>query len=301
MDITEEIAQLKKERDAVILAHYYVSPEVQAMADYVGDSFYLSKLATKLENKTVIYCGVSFMGESGCLLNPEKEVLMPDAHADCPMAHMVKKSEIEKARAEYPDLAVVCYINSTAEIKSWADVCVTSANALKIVKNLPNKNILFIPDRNLGRYVAKMTPEKNVMTASGYCPIHEAISAAEIAELKNANPEAKILVHPECREEVVDMAHYVGSTSGIIKYATESDAKTFIIATEVGVKYELEKLNPEKTFLFPKTLPVCRDMKLITPEKVLHVLKTGENKAGVSVSLASPAEKTLAKMLELAK
>ncbi|MBR4940637.1 MAG: quinolinate synthase NadA [Clostridia bacterium] len=301
MEITQEIAQLKAEKDAIILAHYYVSPEIQAIADYVGDSFYLSKLAASLKNRVLVYCGVSFMGESGCLLNPEKEVLMPDAHADCPMAHMVKKNEIEQARAKYPDLAVVCYINSTAEIKSWSDVCVTSANALQIVRNLPNKNILFIPDKNLGRHVAENVPEKNVMTVSGYCPIHESIDPAEIAELKTLHPRAKLLVHPECRKEIVHMADYVGSTSGIIKFAGDSDAEEFIIATEVGVEYELKKQNPKKKFLFPRTLPVCRDMKLITLEKVLHVLKTGENRAGVGIGEGRLAKDTLTKMLELAK
>ena len=301
MEITQEIAQLKAEKDAIILAHYYASPEIQAIADYVGDSFYLSKLAASLKNRVLVYCGVSFMGESGCLLNPEKEVLMPDAHADCPMAHMVKKNEIEQARAKYPDLAVVCYINSTAEIKSWSDVCVTSANALQIVRNLPNKNILFIPDKNLGRHVAENVPEKNVMTVSGYCPIHESIDPAEIAELKTLHPRAKLLVHPECRKEIVHMADYVGSTSGIIKFAGDSDAEEFIIATEVGVEYELKKQNPKKKFLFPRTLPVCRDMKLITLEKVLHVLKTGENRAGVGIGEGRLAKDTLTKMLELAK
>ncbi len=301
MDICEEIKQLKKERDAVILAHYYVPAEVQEIADYVGDSFYLSKLAASLPNPVLVYCGVSFMGESGCLLNPEKTVLMPDIHADCAMAHMVRKEEVEKARAEYDDLAVVCYINSTAEIKTWADVCVTSASAVKIVRNLPNKNILFIPDRNLGRYVARQVPEKTVMTVQGYCPIHEEISAREIEALKAAHPEAKILVHPECGEAVTAMADYVGSTSGILDYAAKSTAPSFIIATEVGVEYELRKQNPEKEFYFPETAPVCRDMKLITLEKILHVLKTGDNRASVPAEQTESACAALARMLELAR
>ena len=162
MTIQEEIKKRKEEKGAVILAHYYVRPEVQEIADYIGDSFYLSKVAVELENPIIVYCGVSFMGESGCLLNPQKKVLMPDLSADCPMAHMVRKEDVDAAREKYEDLAVVCYINSTAEIKSWSDVSVTSANAVKIVKNLPNKNILFIPDKNLGRYVAAQVPEKNV-------------------------------------------------------------------------------------------------------------------------------------------
>lgn len=300
MTIQEEIGKLKEERDAVILAHYYVEPEVQAIADYIGDSFYLSKIAAGLPNRTLVYCGVSFMGESGCLLSPQKQVLMPDAEADCPMAHMVTKEEVEAARQSYEDLAVVCYINSTAEIKSWADVCVTSANAVTIVRNLPNKNILFIPDKNLGRFVAEQVPEKNVILVKGYCPIHENIRAEELKKLAAEHPAAEILVHPECGEEVTRMADYVGSTSGIIKYAAASETKEFIIGTEVGVRYELERQNPEKSFYFPETLPVCRDMKRITLEKVLLVLKTGENKAFVDPTQAEAAKKTLTRMLELA-
>lgn len=297
----EEIQQLKQEKDAVILAHYYVESEVQEIADYIGDSFYLSKIAQKLPNRTIVYCGVSFMGESGTLLSPEKQVLMPDAQADCPMAHMVLKEEVEKARREYEDLAVVCYINSTAEIKSWSDVCVTSANAVKIVRKLPNRNILFIPDKNLGRYVAEQVPEKRVVLVKGFCPVHEAMKAEEIAALRERHPEAKVLAHPECGEAVLKLADYIGSTSGIISCATESEAKEFIIATEIGVRYELERQNPGKRFYFPATEPICRDMKKITLDKVLHVLKTGENRASVPDRTAGAAGKTLERMLELAK
>lgn len=226
---------------------------------------------------------------------------MPDAAADCPMAHMVTRKEVDEARRTYEDLAVVCYINSTAEIKSWADVCVTSANAVSIVRNLPNKNILFIPDKNLGRFVAEQVPEKNVLLVKGYCPIHEAIQVQELKKLAEEHPKAEILVHPECRSEVIRIADYVGSTSGIIKYATASEKKEFIIGTETGVRYELERQNPGKQFYFPETEPVCRDMKLITLEKVLHVLKTGENRASVNPEQAEAAGRTLTRMLELAK
>lgn len=297
----EEIKQLKQEKDAVLLAHYYVNAEVQEIADYVGDSFYLSKVASELTNKTLVFCGVSFMGESGKLLNPEKAVLMPDASADCPMAHMVMKQEVDKAREAYEDLAVVCYINSTAEIKSWSDVCVTSANAVQIVRNLPNHNILFIPDKNLGRYVGEQVPEKNVMLVNGYCPVHENMKAKEIIELKQQYPEAKVLAHPECNAAVLSFADYIGSTTGILKYAAASDAKQFIIATEVGVRYELEKSNPDKEFFFPKTTPICEDMKKITLDGILHVLRTGENDAVVPQEIAEPSKVTLTRMLELAK
>ncbi len=297
----EEIAKLKAEKDAVILAHYYVEPEVQEIADYIGDSFYLSKLAQGLNNSTIVFCGVNFMGESGKLLSPHKKVLMPDLHADCPMAHMVRKETVDRFRAEYPDLAVVCYINSTAEIKTWSDVCVTSANAVKVVRALPNHDILFIPDRNLGHFVAEQVPEKNVMLVDGCCPIHDQISAQELQELKQAHPQAELLVHPECSAEVRAMADYLGSTSGIIKHATESANTEFIIGTEVGVCYDLERKNPGKTFYFPKTRPVCADMKAITLDKILHVLKTGENDISVSENVAARAGAPLERMLELSK
>lgn len=301
MTIQDEIKQLKEKKQAVILAHYYTRPEVQEIADYTGDSFYLSKMATKLENSIIIYCGVAFMGESGFLLNPNKKILMPDEKADCPMAHMVVKEEIENARKEYEDLAVVCYINSTTQVKSWCDVSVTSANAVQIVKNLPNKNILFVPDKNLGRFVAIKVPEKNVMYVKGFCPIHEHISLKEIQELKHLYPEAEILVHPECCEEVVNIADYVGSTSGIIDYVSKSKKDEWIIGTEIGILYELQKRNPNKKFYFPKTKPICTDMKKITLEKILQVLKGENNRAVVKTEMSKAAKQTLNRMLKLAK
>lgn len=301
MAIQDEIRILKQEKDAVILAHYYVRPEVQEIADYIGDSFYLSKIAEKLPNRTIVFCGVSFMGESGKLLSPDKQVLMPDAQADCPMAHMVVKAEIDEARKNYTDLAVVCYINSTAEIKSWSDVCVTSSNAVNIVKKLPNRNILFIPDKNLGRYVAEQVPEKNIMLVNGFCPVHEHLSAEEILSLKRTYPKAPVLAHPECGKEVLRLADYIGSTSGIIDFVSKSEKQDFIIATETGILFELKKKNPEKHFYFPNTEPVCQDMKKITLEKVLHVLKSGENDAQVSSELSDAAKQPLKRMLELAQ
>lgn len=301
MTVTEEILQLKKEKDAVILAHYYTRPEIQQIADYTGDSFKLSKIAADLPNPVMVYCGVSFMGESAYLLSPDKKVLMPDMTADCPMAHMVLKKEVEEMRKQYEDLAVVCYINSTAEIKSWSDVSVTSANAVTIVRNLPNKNILFIPDKNLGSFVKAQVPEKNVMLVEGYCPIHEVISEKEICAMKEAHPEAEVAVHPECNEAVNAVADYIGSTAGILNHVAKSDKKEWIIGTEVGVQYELERQNPDKVFYFPETLPVCTDMKLITLEKVRDVLKEENHRAFVAEEHVEKAKKTLDKMLELAQ
>lgn len=300
MTIQKEILRLKQKQDAMILAHYYVPPEVQAIADYTGDSFYLSRIAEKLENRTVVFCGVTFMGESGALLSPDKKVLIPDPEADCPMAHMVSREEIEAARKTYDNLAVVCYINSTAEIKSWSDVCVTSSNALRIIRNLPNRNILFIPDRNLGRYVAEQIPEKNILLVNGFCPVHEQMRAEELHILKKRHPDAEILAHPECGKEVLKLADYIGSTSGIISYASESEKQNFIIATETGVRYKLEQRNPGKHFYFPETEPVCQGMKKITLEKVLTVLQSGENQAHVPETLTAAAKRPLSRMLELA-
>ena len=237
MVITEKIRQLKQEKNAVILAHYYVPDEVQEIADYIGDSFYLSKVAKNTDADIIVFCGVSFMGESAAILNPDKKVLMPDRKADCAMAHMVNLEKVTKLREEYEDLAVVCYINSTAEIKTYSDVCVTSANAIKVVKNLPNKNIFFIPDGNLGRYVKEQLPEKNVILNDGYCPIHAAMTRVEVMEEKEKHPKAKFLVHPECSKELLDEADYIGSTSGIINFVAQDDNEEYIIGTEIGVFY----------------------------------------------------------------
>lgn len=301
MNIVEQIQQLKKEKNAAILAHYYVHPEVQEIADYIGDSFYLSKVAVELKEQTIVFCGVSFMGESAKVLNPHKTVLMPDMHADCAMAHMADAHTIQKMRETYEDLAVVCYINSTAELKTHSDVCVTSANAVKIVKALPNKNIFFIPDKNLAHFIAEQVPEKNFVYNEGYCPVHEKIQIEEIKRAKQQHPQAEVLSHPECPKAVLELSDYIGSTSGIIAYATKSEKEEFIICTENGVRHKLEKDNPNKKFYFTATEPVCTDMKLITLEKILHVLQTGENEVHVDEDLRVKSKAPLEKMLELAK
>lgn len=301
MTVIDEIEALKREKNAVILAHYYVNPEIQEIADYIGDSFYLSKVAVGLKEQMIVFCGVSFMGESAKVLNPKKTVLMPEASADCPMAHMADAQTIQKMREQYEDLAVVCYINSTAELKKYSDVCVTSANAVKIVKALPNQNIFFIPDKNLAHYVAEQVPEKHFVYNEGYCPIHEKMRVEEIREAKEQHPQAEVLTHPECPKAILELSDYIGSTSGIIQYAAKSDCKEFIICTENGVRFNLEQENPDKKFYFAKTEPVCAGMKSITLEKVLHVLKTGENEVHMSEELRIASRKPLEKMLELAK
>ena len=301
MNITDEIKKLKKEKDAVILAHYYVRPEVQDIADYIGDSFYLSRVATELTAKTIVFCGVSFMGESAKILNPEKTVLMPDLQADCPMAHMADIDRIKKVRETYEDVAVVCYINSTAELKEYSDVCVTSANAVKIVKKLPNKNIYFIPDRNLAHYIADQIPEKNFIFNDGFCHVHHNVRKDQILAAREAKPEALILVHPECRPEVTELADYVGSTSGIINYATESDAKEFIISTEMGVFHELQKRNPDKKFYTAGNVQICPNMKKISLDKVIASLENEETQVEMDAELIHEAHAPMKRMLELSK
>ena len=214
--IYEEIQTLKRKHHAVILAHYYVPGEVQACADYVGDSFYLSKAAVELDAEVIVFAGVSFMGESAKLLNPNRKVLLPEPSADCPMAHMADKEHIAAMRKEYPDLAVVCYINSTAELKSYSDICVTSANAVKIVRGLPNRNIYFIPDRNLGSYVAAQVPEKNIILNDGCCYVHKEVQPSQVYSVKELHPNALFLVHPECSPQVLALADFVGSTLSLI-------------------------------------------------------------------------------------
>ncbi len=296
-----QILELKEKKNAVILAHYYAPSEVQDIADYVGDSYYLAKVAKNTFADIIVFCGVGFMGESAKILNPDKKVLMPDVKADCPMAHMVKPGKIEEMRKKYPDLAVVCYINSTAELKCQSDVCVTSSNAVKIVKALPNQNIFFIPDKNLGRYVAEQVPEKNVILNDGYCPIHAKIEKDQVIVAKKLHPEAKVLSHPECEKEILELSDFIGSTAEIIEYAQNCDDNELIICTEDGVEFKLNGVALGKKFYFPKTRPICPDMKLNTLERLLKVLKTEENPIEIDGEVRKAALVPLDKMLELAK
>lgn len=296
-----QIEQLKRAKNAVILAHYYAPAGVQEIADYVGDSFYLAKLARHSDANIIVFCGVAFMGESAKILNPDKKVLMPNPAADCPMAHMVADGIIEEMRSRYDDLAVVCYINSAAELKCKSDVCVTSSNAVKIVKSLPNKNIFFIPDKNLGSFVAKQVPEKNIILNDGCCPIHAKITAAQLLTEKNNHPGALVLTHPECDKEVVELSDFAGSTSEIIDFAKASACKEFIICTEDGVDYKLVTDNPGKRFYYPDPHPCCADMKLNTPEAVLSVLEKEDREITVDSGIREGALRPLERMLELGK
>lgn len=302
-----KIKALQKEKDVVILAHYYVDGEVQELADYVGDSYYLSKVATKVPQKNILFAGVTFMGESAKILNPGKTVVMADEYADCPMAHMVTVDHIQEVREEYEDLAVVCYVNSTAEIKTVSDVCVTSSNAVKVVQNLKEKNIFFVPDNNLGRYVAEKVPEKHFIFNDGFCHVHKSIYAENVKAAKEAHPDALILTHPECTQDVVEMSDFVGSTSEIIDYATTSPCNKFIICTEMGVFFELQQKNPEKKFYSVGHRQFCPNMKKVTLEKVENVLEqltpgvVCPGEITLSEDIIAKAAKPLQRMLDLAK
>mgnify|MGYP000127302290 FL=1 len=297
----ERIEQLKKEKDIVILAHYYVDGEVQEIADLVGDSYFLAKKATEVSQQNILFCGVSFMGESAKILNPGKRVIMADEFADCPMAHMVDIAKIQKVREQYPDVAVVCYVNSTAEIKAYSDVCVTSSNALRVVQSLPNKHIFFIPDNNLGRYISTLVPEKEFIFNDGFCHVHTSIHRENVEEAKKLHPNAPVLTHPECTADVLEISDFIGSTSEILDYATKSDAKEFIICTEMGIFFELEQKNPDKRFYSVGHRQFCPNMKKITLEKVVRAMEEMEPEVTMDEELRVKANAPLVKMLELAK
>ena len=297
----ERIEQLKKENDIVILAHYYVDGEVQEIADLVGDSYFLAKKATEVSQQNILFCGVSFMGESAKILNPGKRVIMADEFADCPMAHMVDIAKIQQVREQYPDVAVVCYVNSTAEIKAYSDVCVTSSNALRVVQSLPNKHIFFIPDNNLGRYISTLVPEKEFIFNDGFCHVHTSIQRENVEEAKKLHPNAPVLTHPECTADVLEISDFIGSTSEILDYATKSDAKEFIICTEMGIFFELEQKNPDKRFYSVGHRQFCPNMKKITLEKVVRAMEEMEPEVTMDEELRVKANAPLVKMLELAK
>lgn len=297
----ERIEQLKKEKDIVILAHYYVDGEVQEIADLVGDSYFLAKKATEVSQQNILFCGVSFMGESAKILNPGKRVIMADEFADCPMAHMVDIAKIQQVREQYPDVAVVCYVNSTAEIKAYSDVCVTSSNALRVVQSLPNKHIFFIPDNNLGRYISTLVPEKEFIFNDGFCHVHTSIHRENVEEAKKLHPNAPVLTHPECTVDVLEISDFIGSTSEILDYATKSDAKEFIICTEMGIFFELEQKNPDKRFYSVGHRQFCPNMKKITLEKVVRAMEEMEPEVTMDEELRVKANAPLVKMLELAK
>ena len=272
-EMQDEIIRLKKEKDVCILAHAYQSRDVIEVADFMGDSFGLSEQAAKAPQQTVIMCGVRFMAETVKILSPEKTVYLSASGAGCPMAEQMTPEAILELKKQYPKAAVVAYINTTAELKTVCDVCVTSASALKIVESLPQKDVIFIPDINLGSYIASKLPEKNVITVQGGCPYHASVTEAEAVYAKQAHPEAELLVHPECKAEVVKHADFVGSTTAIIAYAKNSDKKEFIIGTENSIVEYMQYECPDKLFYPVSASLICRDMKLTTLPEIYNILK----------------------------
>ncbi len=272
-DIQDEIIRLKKENDVCILAHLYQNHEILEVADFIGDSFGLSQQAAKAPQKTVVMCGVRFMAETVKILSPEKKVILSAENAGCPMAEQLSVEELRELKKKYPDHAVVAYINTTAALKTECDVCVTSASAEKIVSKINSDKILFIPDCNLGEYIAKQIPEKEFTFIKGGCPIHLQIQVSDVEKAKKAHPNAKILVHPECRPDVTSLADYAGSTTGIMAYAKKSDATEFIIGTENSIVEHLQYECPDKKFYPLFSGCICNDMKLTTLPDVLNCVK----------------------------
>ncbi|MDR0885990.1 MAG: quinolinate synthase NadA [Clostridiales Family XIII bacterium] len=299
-DKVSKLQKLKEEHDAVILAHYYATSEVQEIADYIGDSFYLATLARNLDNKVIVLAGVYFMAESAKVLSPDKTVLIPDETAGCPMADMATVEGIQKVRSQYDDLAVVCYVNSNADLKAHSDVCVTSSNAVNIVSKLKEKNIYFVPDKNLAHYISTKLPEKNFIFNDGFCCVHEGIWAEEVKAIKEAHPGVKVLMHPECTAEALTFADYIGATSGILDYATSHDDSEFIIATEVGILHQLKKHCPEKTFYTVNDHQICNSMKKNTLDSILNALEHLTYDIKMDGELMEASEKPLTRMVELA-
>ncbi|MCJ7570648.1 MAG: quinolinate synthase NadA [Candidatus Thermoplasmatota archaeon] len=299
-DIIKKIQDLKLKNNAVILVHNYQLPEVQDIADFLGDSLDLAKKAQNTDAETIIFCGVDFMAESAKILNPDKNVIIPDITAQCPMANMVNIPNLLKLKKEHPDAEVVAYINTTAEAKTHSDICCTSANGVKVVKSLSSKKIIFIPDQNLGAYIQKQVPDKEMIIWPGICLTHHKIRKQDILKLKKEHPKAEVLVHPECKPEVIYIADYAFSTNGMINHVKESDAKKFIIGTEKEICYRLKKENPKKEF-YPIKYAICPNMKKITLDKVLKSLETLEPKIKLSDEIMQNAKKPLQRMMDIGR
>lgn len=295
--LSEEIKRLKKERRAVILSHVYQRPEVQEIADFVGDSLGLSQQAAKTDAEVIVFCGVHFMAESAAILSPDKIVLLPEIKAGCPMADMVTVEALRERKEEIPGVIVVCYVNTSAAVKAESDVCCTSANAVKIVSSLPeDRPVLFIPDENLGQYVARQTGRK-IHLWEGYCNTHDKLFAEDVLAAREAHPNALVLVHPECRPEVIDLADAVASTTGMIRFARESDAREFIVCTETGILHQFRKQCPGKEFYLASDKLICPNMKATTLEKVHRALVTLEPRVTVPPEIREKALRSLERML----
>ena len=295
--LKKKIEKLKKKRNAVIIAHNYQRDEIQEIADISGDSLALSQAAVRTDADVIVFCGVQFMAESASILNPDKSVLLPVMEAGCPLADMITPEKLRAKKKEYPDAAVVCYVNSSAEVKAESDIACTSSNAIDVVRSLKEKDVVFVPDKNLGRYVQTQVPEKNIILWEGFCPTHIRVQAEDILRSKESHPAAEVIAHPECNPEVLVLADHICSTGGMFKYVRESGPKEFIISTESGMLYKLQKDNPGKRFYLPTPHLVCANMKLITLGWVAHSLENMVYEIKVSSVVRDKAKMALDRML----
>ena len=298
-DIIQKINRLKKEKNAVILAHCYQNIEIDEVADYVGDSLYLSQMASKTDADIILFAGVYFMAQTAKILCPDKKVLLPRLESGCRMADMISLEQLREFKSKNPDIPSVCYINSTAEVKSECDICCTSSNAIKIVKSLNSKEILFLPDTYLGKWVEKQLGNINVITYPGFCPTHLQIRPDDIIKMKEKYPDALVLAHPECHQSVTELADFTGSTTGIMKFASQSLNKQFIIATEKGVVDRLKRDYPEKEFIPVKENIICPNMKWHTLTDIYNALEKEEHEINVEKDIAQKALKCIDRMLEV--
>ncbi len=296
-NLIKKIDLLKKKRGAIILVHNYQPPEIQDIADYVGDSLELAKISHRIDCEIIVFCGVHFMAETAKIFNPDKMILIPDEHAGCPMADMITAEQLLGEKESHPGAVVVTYINSTADVKALSDICCTSANGVKVANSVKNEEIIFAPDKYLGSYVANRVKNKKFYLWSGYCPTHMVFSKEGILKLKDEYPDAEILVHPECRLEVQKIADAICSTSQMITYAGKSEAEKFIICTEVGMLYRLKKENPTMKFIAGSLNAVCPSMKLISLEKVLWTLEDLKYEINVEESVRQAALKAIERMV----
>ncbi|TYQ14740.1 UNVERIFIED_CONTAM: quinolinate synthetase [Acetivibrio alkalicellulosi] len=297
--IKEEIIKLKKQRDAVIVAHNYQVDDVQEVSDVIGDSLALSKYCANNSKKVILFCGVDFMAESAKILSPEKKVLLPEKDAGCPMADMVTAEALREEKKKHPGAVVVCYINSSAHVKAESDICCTSSNAIDVVKSIKEKDILFVPDQNLGSYVAKMVPEKNIILWKGFCITHHRVKVEEVSKVRELHPDALLLVHPECQKDVVDAADFVGSTKQIIDYAKSSSNQKYIIGTEMGVLYKLKRDNPDKTFYLLSPGLICPNMKKTSLNSVYNALNEMKYEINLDEEVRIKAKRSLDRMLQI--
>ncbi len=298
--IISRIKELKEENNAIILAHNYQLPEIQDITDLLGDSLDLAKKAQKTNAENIIFCGVDFMAESAKILNPDKNVILPDKNAHCPMAAMVKTQDLIKIKEQNPEAKTISYINTTADIKALSDVCCTSSNGVKVVNSIDSDKIIFVPDQNLGAYIQRFVPEKEMIIWQGFCATHHNITKKDITDLKKEHPNAEILVHPECRPEIIDLSDHAFSTNGMVNHAKKSDKKEFIIGTEKEICYRLKNENPDKNF-YPVKHAICKNMKKTTIDKVLKSLESLEPKISLSDKIMKNAKKPLENMMKIGR